>query len=301
MGFFPTVYGPDERIYAAQGRILRERGFIRGLRDLGDDYLTEPEARQYPSALRWLWILMSAAVRSERGLVLLSLASAGGLVLFTGATWGILPAALVGGSPLLWAGARRALQDVTVTAVGLVAIRFGGLALFPLLALKEAAVLWLPAILVGNGFPGTPFIFCGFVAWLLSLAVIFGPRKALALLRAVATSHGHEYTERFQVGGPQRYLVDLMLLSPVALGAALVGPWRGEFLLAAVLLASHCLVRVKNARFILGVDVLLRVAAANVLGPWVLLALVWDAWTVWRLRRVYDPVTAVLIREMRMG
>lgn len=282
--------GPDERTYLAQARVWSATG-VRGLRALVIQYLACLGARDYPSPIRWGWTL---ALRvSERA-----------ALFFTFVCVGLTFAA----SPLLVHLARRRLQDTAVAALtlaSLVAANVHGsvglaIAFAGLLAVKpEGAALAVPAIAWAWGaVPGPALpLMVGAMVWAVATVYLFRG-YAWILVRAIVQPHSNAYGLEHQRGMWHRLPVDLALVSPVWVGAAL---WYhpAELIPAVLLLAAHACTPVRNVRTILAVDLLLRVAVSHVAPVWlIIVGGMCDAWIAERGRRLalYDTPTDELVR-----
>lgn len=312
--------GPDEQIYVAQAKCVRSAGihWMSAFRDMADEYIAEPTLRAYPSPLRWLWIALVAIGRpiSERAVQFASAALIGPAVFLITHSW--VAAAWAAASPLLLTLCGRRLQDVPVAlaTIGCVAAaqsHSGALAacVLVLLSLKESAILAIPAIAATWLLSGGPvgvlagLLFAGLVAWLYLLAILFGNR-AFRMLRAAASAHDTGYAADHQRGAPHRLLVDLFLASPAAVAFAILGAANQPSLAAgaAALLVAHAWAPIRNVRFVLAADVLLRVIGASAMTYPLLelpLVLAVDAAIYWRLRGVYDPVTSALTSSLGMS
>lgn len=307
------MWGPDEQVYRAQALTVRDRGPVQGLRTAADRFLSEG-AEHFPSPLRWLWIWLSAAL-SGFGWRAASLAS---LALLPLAAWwasgSIWAAGIVASSPLAWVLGRRALQDTTVALA--VVVAFGcathghtvglGAAVFALLGLKEAGILYLPALAAAGLLSGSPVlatlgaIATATGAWWLATWAILG-RSFGAILDAIRGAHDSGYSKQFQRGGPHRLLVDIALCSPLLLIAALVDYPIAAFVVTALLL--HGLSPVNNVRTVLGVEIVLRLALVPFVAArseFLALILIVDLLVLRKLRDVYDPTTAALTKALGM-
>jgi hypothetical protein len=211
-----------------------------------------------------------------------------------------------------------------------------------LIAAKETALLLAPAVLAA-GFVLTERRIERRHALLLVVPIVLAyvgfsliSRSATAgieMLRAIqAGTVGASYVEQHNSGPPHRILADLFLLSPLTVlyavaGATLVlSSWRelspgvkSLFLLGLLILLTMSLVAVKNVRYAVNADGLLRALAAWVLvarvvpsGPFgrrlaiaLGLGLVVCDYLVFQCvfvaGAVYDPVTAELVRALKMA
>lgn len=312
-----TTLGPDEQVYLAHAGAVRAGGFS-ALRDLGAEYVDEPTLHQYPSPLRWLWAAL-VAMTLPIGETMLQVASA---ALMGPAAWLLThswPATIwVAASPLMFSLCRRRLQDVPIALGTLSAIGSAythspigtTIAVAVCLCMKESAVLALPAVAAAWLFSGGAWLqllaalAAGGAAWALSLAIIFG-RSLPAMFRTAAASHDTPYARQHQRGAPHRLLVDLVMASPAAVLMAVLGATQSPSISAALvaLLAMHVAAPIRNVRFVLAADVLLRIiGAAAMAHPFVELPIVLaiDAYIGWRIRNVYDPVTQALATALGM-
>jgi len=261
-------------------------------------------------------------------------------------------------SPLADAMSRRGLQDTCFAFVVALCVllldrywRSGkavdltafGCALLAAFLTKESTLFLYPA------FGAALFFHAREVPWHERRAVLaafaIGPVLALLVLlwfaggwdplanayAAYADIPRNDYAARFQQGPWFRYLVDLLLLSPLTLLLALIGATTlhraspiGAKLACAYLvagLATLSMMPTLNARFVLGLDVFLRMAAVvgivelcRRLGTGVrarsaaialvLLVAVSDVVQFNRIFAnggVYDPVTAELVKANRLA
>lgn len=225
---------------------------------------------------------------------------------------------LVASSPLSLFLSRRALQDsftgllllVGVWAVHLENAWLLAVALAFALISREAVLLYIPAFLAawilkcGLWLEGSVAMVVGTVSAVVMYYSI-GGRKLLAVLRKL--KQPTDYVRRFQSGLPHRLLVDVALVSPVVLVAVLMTWERAPLWLLAfvgVALLVHAGVTPKNMRFLLIVDVCLRMLCAWLPGPWpwVVLALgsIADLWLYRAFGKCEDPVTANLVVKSGM-
>lgn len=298
-----TYLTPDEQIYTAQAATLKKGG-LQALRDLGAEYAEEPTLNAYPSPLRWLWLLWI----SLSGW-LVPAGCAGAIVLLCGLLFGLPAALCVVSCPLMLLLAKKRLQDVPSAFLGLVSVGFAlahnpiglALSLFAGLSVKESTLFLLPALCVGWLLSGGALVplgislSAGLMLWLLSLWFIFGHDLPQILL-AAKQGHNTDYTKAEQRGAPHRLLLDLFIVSPVAVCAAL---WFHPLVLGATVITivlAHSLAPVRNIRLILIADIILRCMIATALPLWVLpLFTCVDAFIVWKIRHINDPVTSALI------
>lgn len=312
-----TTLGPDEQIYLAHAGAVRAGG-ITALRDLGSEYVDEPTLHQYPSPLRWLWAALVALTLpiGDTTLQIGSAALLGPAALYFTHSW--QAAVWAATSPLVFTLCRKRLQDVPMALGTLAAIGSASLhnpigtavAIAVCLCMKESAILALPAVaaawLVAGGAVAPMLIAIGAGAgvWALSLVLIF--RRSLpAMFRTAVAGHETPYAKQHQRGAPHRLLVDLAMASPAAVLMAVLGAAHSPALASAlvVLLAMHAVAPIRNVRFVLAADVLLRIIGASAMAhPFIELPIVLgvDAYIGWRIRKVYDPVTRALATALGM-
>ncbi len=226
---------------------------------------------------------------------------------------------LVASAPLSLFLSRRALQD-TFTGLFLVFALLGlqlgnpwllGAATSIALASREAVVLYLPALFVAwllrtsGHWPSAAITLSASVLATVVGYYAIGGRKLVAVFRKL--KQPTDYVRRFQSGMPHRVLTDLALVSPVTLIAALVGwqwmpLWLVGFLGAAILV--HAFVTPKNVRFLLIVDLGMRIACAWLPDPWpwvvLVVSSVSDFFLYKAFGKVEDPVTANLVMKCGM-
>ena len=312
----PRAWGMDERVYNVQAQTVREHG-LRGLRVLASRFVGNEEEHAYPSPLRWLWIALLAltAPLGRRALPLLSFTAIPFAVHWAVGNehHGLDPVLYAATSPLLWILGRRALQDVTVALAALVTVGAAlhqnawafGLSLFVLLSLKEAAALYIPALLAVallSGASATCFAIATAIAiacWIGSIRLLLGD-NAWRVFHAAATGHNSKYTIDHQKGGIRRLLADFAIVSPLPLLLSAFGSHHALIVFVALVVLVHGLSAVQNIRTVLAADLALRASAAGLLiqlSPMalpVLMAI--DLFGIWKLRNIYDPVTAELIK-----
>ena len=307
---------PDEIVYTAQAETIREMG-PKAFRLMARHFLAEPGIQVYPSPIRWLWTTLTAlTLRVPRLLPLVSL-----ILAPLAAVWalaGHVPAwaaLLCAASPALHIVSRRRLQDGPVAALTLVALGFAlrgngigvAITVAALLSVKEAALFATPAVFAATLYSPDPSsalygLAGGVAAWAVGLSIIYGPRLALRTLRAASAGHSNPYAAEHQKGAPHRLIVDLALVSPAAVIAACVGHGLAATL-ALVLVAVHALAPIRNLRFIIAADLLIRCAAVAAIGdrPGLLGAMIGTGLFIsFRLRAIYDPVTANLVEALGM-
>lgn len=313
--------GPDEQIYVAQAQALRAGG-VAAIRDLADEFVDEPTLKSFPSPLRWLWTALVALALpvSPVAIQVASGALIGPVVWLL--THSAASAVLAAVSPLALTLSQRKLQDVPVALATLVAIACATqhsvagvtVALFVALSMKESCVLAVPSIaaawlMSGGSLSGVAAaIAFGTVAWACVLAILFGKRLP-SMFRTSASGHATKYAAEHQSGAPHRLLVDLVLASPVSCLFAAIAIGRAPAEVATlgsaaiVLLAFHMVAPIRNVRFVIAADVLIRaIAIHGMRWPFIELplALAADAYVAWRIRHVYDPVTQALATSLGM-
>lgn len=232
---------------------------------------------------------------------------------------------LTGLSPLVLHLGRRALLDAQTCALALAVIVAGlygqmmtaAVLLALMVAVKETTVTHVPTIAVCLWMAGVPevsiepILFGGGCLYVTAFFAIGGGTKAIKAYRlAVRASKTDEYG-RYQEGGIHRLLIDLALISPVALSAASRSTLWVVMIPALILLAVHAALPVAQAiRMTLTADVLMRLAAAQVIAHsahpivWLCVAAAVDV-ALFRkvfpkVGGVYDPITANLTAALRM-
>jgi hypothetical protein len=308
--------GPDESTYIRQANTIRERGFIAGMRLLADRYNSEP----LPTPLRWLWIAITAMFMpiSSRFVQLVSLVLIGPIAAEAFASnWsGRAAIAIVCGlSPLACCVGKSRLQDVHVAALTLCCFEFSlrhdpallGFFLFLLISVRETSVLALPAIattwLVTGG-ALHPLIYAVAIAGIVTVAVmwfVFG-RRFIPLVRKYLRTKNTDY-QRQHNGPVHGLLVSLAITSPIPLVVACYAARDHVAIAATVLvyLATFSLFPIRNPRFIIAGDILIRVIAALAVPRWAIPIIgIADLWTIYRLRHVYDPMPDVLAAAVGM-
>jgi hypothetical protein len=175
---------------------------------------------------------------------------------------------------------------------------------------REALLLYTPALFAAWGFRTGDWILGGGVLMVgtLGSVVLFyllGGRDLGAIFRKL--NKPTDYVLRVQAGSPHRVLIDQMFVSPVttvgALVACLQAPtWLVSFVAGALLV--HAFVTPKNVRFMLAVDIGMRMLCASLPGvmPWVVLG--FGGISDLLLYRVFyltnDPVTYDLVLKTKM-
>lgn len=319
--------GPDEQAYTHQAKMWASLG-RKGYRALVSQYLGDSGRHTLPSPVRWGQVVGSGA-----------------LVRRLGETWGfyvwnffslllavlVLPlprpftAGLVSAAPLLALLSKRRLQDLAVA--GWFLVSYGCLeralvhdrwawtlaacaAMGILLGVKEGAVFLLPALALEVVLSHRPAELSAFVGaafvWGAGYLAVGGRLRDLApLFRAARGAHDHTYGKMFQRGAWHRGLVDLILVSPVAVCGALAVGDRAMVAVALLAVLAHAFSPVQNARLLVGADLLLRLAwAKGMPNAWwgiaVAACLVSDMWLAKKLDEVYDPTTADLAISLGM-
>jgi len=278
--------GPDERVYSVHADTIGMWG-LRGLQVQARIYL-DPRAglQDYPSPIRWLWgLLLSCTKRAGRVFAVV-------LTIAAGVT-----------SPLAWSQSRTRLQDVAVACEVLGAVLaarahntpFVLAAAFLAMCLKPEALLGVAAGVL-TAWPDPRAVFAlgaAALLWWAVLGLIFGPRLAGCLMRALFQKHDHAYGRTHQRGSPHRLLVDLCMIAPFAV---VCGPWPKE---AVAIVAVHALSPVRNVRTIIAAEVLLRMSFVHAASWWLLVpSFAYDVYLWHRLRLIYDPVTDELRKAL---
>ena len=311
--------GPDEKIYWRQGQMVRERGPFEGLRALCERFQSDPDAKLFPSPLRWLWIWLTAIVSpvSRNGLAFLSAIAMGPTVAWAVAPLGLSPWAflLASSSPLLWCLSRRMLQDCTVALAVVVSLGTAlhgspvwfAVSLFVLLSLKEVAVLFVPGLTLAAAatMPTVAEALCataiGCSSAALAMRAIVG-RETFRVFRLAPQASQNGYTQLYQRGAPHRLVIDLVMVSPLTTVWFLASdPPLSITAFVAVTLAAHAFAPARNVRFILALDIAMRAAVAGYLGVWSLPLFAADALLFLKLLDVYDPVSHVLTKAFEMA
>ena len=287
----------DERHYVEATRLLVERGFFAGYRQLVVEHLAQPERWIYPPPLRWGYYALTTVTShlrgscDPRGLAWLSalfgvaavpLAFAVGrrLVGVRGALFG---AALVAVSPLELAMSRRALTDEVFCAGALLAAwmllsqrRAAAVAALTFVfAVKETAFLLYPALVILIWHERRVRL-ADVIVLALPPVIYFLVGSALsrsfsdfvAVARTPVATVAADYPTKYQAGPPHRLALDLFALSPlVCVGACFALAYlvetkdAGARRLAAAMLAVlivFSLAPSKNVRYVIFVDPLLR-------------------------------------------
>lgn len=240
---------------------------------------------------------------------------------------GLFAAVLAGVSPLGLAMGRRALQDSALSATALAATwallvgspAAAGLLLAFLLAQKETAALFFPAVAAVALASGVPLLdvaigcaggVTGYVLAFAALTRTDGVRLLWRFARAVSSVGDHPYSTRYQSGPLHRLPLDLLALGPVAcLLAARSDAYPALAGAATLLLVLGLVPATKNARLALPADGWLRVAAGAALASWSLpaalgalaLSVAADLWIFRRVflrEGVYDPVSANVLTAL---
>ena len=309
MTWFPAAWSPaDESTYLVQGAHVARFG-LRGLRELGARHVAQPHRHDQPSPLRIGWIALLAVVMRfapRRHATVAAVSTAGhlacvGLAFALGGAWAAL---LVASSPLGVLLARRALGDTVAAAAALALVLAAsnapdvGVAVVAAAALllKEtnALALGAAAVVWGRFAPALG----GAALAVGALVAVLGGQVA-SLARIAAGQGGTYYSREHQRGPPYRVLVDLALVSPGVLVAAILVTGRGDRhqVMTWAALALGAAAPLKNARLLLAAELGLRVALAELLPAWEVLGLLLvDVVVRRRLSGIYDPVTVELAR-----
>ena len=180
-----------------------------------------------------------------------------------------------------------------------------GASVAALLCVKEAGVLAFPALALAWHFSGGSWLDFGACLGLavgfagVAILALFGD-MALPVLKAGSKGHQTPYTKDYQQGAPHRLVVDLFLVSPVTVLAALASHQWWVLGLALTLVATHTLAPVRNVRLVLAAELLLRAAVAATFGWYALPLIAIDLLLTRAMRRVYDPITAALTNSLGM-
>lgn len=287
----------DERHYVETTRLLVERGFFAGYRQLVVDHLANPQRWIFPPPLRWGYYALTTLTShlrgstDPRGLAWLSalfgvaavpLAFALGRRL-VGARGALFGAALVAVSPLELAMSRRALTDEVFCAGALLAAwllverrRAAAVAALTFVfAVKETAFLLYPAFLI-LAWHERRIRLADLIVLALPPLLWFLVGSALsrslgdfvAVARTPVATVAAAYPLKYQAGPPHRLALDLFALSPLvcvagcfALAFLVEDKDAGARKLAAAMLAVlivFSLAPSKNVRYVIFVDPLLR-------------------------------------------
>lgn len=218
---------------------------------------------------------------------------------------GSIPAALlVGSSALSLVLSRRAFQDTfgaLTLLLGLWAVNLQnpwllGVAVFLALASREALALYLPALCFAWALHGAPWP-AGAASVAIGVGVAVGGFYALGGSQLMAIfkklRQSTDYVRRFQSGTPHRVVTDLILVSPVTTLSSLVAcSWAPWWLIGFVGVGAltHAFITPKNARFLLAVDLGIRMLCAWLPGPWPWVVLVFGGYFDFKLYRAFSQV-----------
>ncbi len=308
---------PDEKVYSTYAITWRAG---RAYREAVEAFLSRPGLEIPPT--RYGFFALSALVNRKRSSwtqsfrpVIWISAVAGALTVPAAylVTHDLRSSLLVASSPLSLMLSRKALQD-TLTAFFMVLALWGvqtgntwilGTATACALASREALIFYLPAIFVAWGLRTGRWVEGSIAlggATVLAVMGFYalGGRKLLTIFRKLRRPT--DYIRRFQSGPLHRLLVDLVLISPLVTVATLMGWSRVPVWLAAfagTALVLHSFITPKNVRFLLVVDLAIRMMCASLPNPilWAVLVLgsVADLWLYRALGKIEDPVTANLV------
>ena len=320
----------DENIYLEYAKAAGYRSVIRM-------YIDHPFFWFFPSPLRWAYIGVAsfcsnfhqlATLSTIAGIAAVALTYVIARELFDGPI-ALAATALAATSPLQLALGRRALADEFFCAAVLASIA----SLLIYMRDRRAAwlVTWIVATTVAFGakeqflliYPIVLFFWRGFrwrdvAIWAIPPALYFLVFCALAGDVATFFKIAHlttltidaPYPTQFQNGPPQRMLIDLMALAPLvttAFIAAAVSDRTKVALIAAGMIAVHALLLSKNVRYIVAADSLMRIAVAAYVPPRLRALIVVNAvleiyffYVIFIAGAVYDPVTANLLRALKM-
>jgi hypothetical protein len=233
-------------------------------------------------------------------------------------THDLVSSLLVASSPLSLMLSRRALQDTFGTLTIILAVWaiqsqnawFLGIALAWAVASREALLLYIPALIVawyvktGDWLIGSSTSILG-VALAVFMFYLLGGRDLVGVLRKLRLST--DYIRRFQSGMPHRVLVDLALISPVTTLVACIVCLREPLWLVSfvsIALLTHSLVNPKNVRFLLAVDIGVRMLCSDLPGPWPWIVLgiggIADLCLYKVIGHSKDPVTYNLVVQTNM-
>lgn len=313
---------PDEKVYAVYAHTWRPG---KTYTEMVAAFLNKPELEVPPS--RFLFFALSALVTWGKKswvecfnpltwLSVVAGALATPLVYLITQDW--RASLLVGTSSLSIMLSRRALQDafaalpvlMGVWAIGMQNDYLLAAAVAMTLTTREAMLLYLPALFIswglhsGGWFVGGIAVVAGCLLAMASFYVV-GGRWLLPVFYKLGQSTN--YVRRFQSGMPHRILVDMMLVSPVAMVAGIIAiPWAPIWLTGFILVAglTHALIRPKNLRFLLPVELGVRTLVAFLPEPWPWVALGLGVLTDLRLYFAIggckDPVTYNLVVRTSM-
>lgn len=307
---------PDERVYSTYAEKWRMGSIYRRFTDkfIAQATLEIPPTRYAFFLLCSSLVLIFRAKDSYRVVTWVAATSGAFLAFIAFQITRDLPSSLlVGSSPLSLMLSRRALQDtfaaltvlIGVYAVSLENPWLLGASIALMLATREALILYVPALALAWGvhtqlwLPGIAVISIGSGS-AIGLFYLLGGRGLGAIFRKLRQST--DYVTRLQSGMPHRVLVDLAVISPVPLTAALIAAqfapgWILSFFSLA--LATHAFITPKNVRFLLTVEIGLRLLCAWLPSPWNWFILgagsVSDLFLYRAIAMTKDPVTYNLI------
>jgi len=253
---------PDERQYAHLAKIARERG-LRAT--------AEHAYPGVPTPARWLWVWWVSLFRDP-----------------------MLASKWVGFCTVGEWCSKRLLQDgaVEVAAVAACVATTGpwwglAVAIAAMLSLKEAAILFLPGLLVLGEFRPEVAIGLGsgVALWLLAGAAVFGPRTWARLLGGAVSGHDHDYGREHQRCHPALFLGMTFSVAPLLAVGSGPAHWA-----ALVIAGTVAVSPVRNLRMLGPVQFLAFMGAIN--GRTVQFAIaigafscLWHLWLVSKLTR----------------
>ena len=331
--------GMDENAYKLQAELVAFHGFLKAPRMIAGGFLAHLPYLACASGLRILYLyalaLASMLTDEFKWLSMAAVSSMAGVacVVFAACIGGHLggelgattAAALVGASPLCLGLGRRVLVDVpaAATQLGVLALATLGpewwpavsAALVVMLLTRESSRTMLLPLAVALWWLWRDW------TWLVAIGVAL-PAYAVAI-RALLGVWPWRFPTAFVVrvikrekipvehyamqrckGGLHRLVVDLALVSPAVLVAAITSP-NPTIVLAVLVMAAYAAPWLEQQiRSCLVVDLLLRIGVAVTLPWWATcLLLVVDAYVfarAWLRRGVYDPTTYDLAKAMGM-
>lgn len=313
---------PDEKVYAIYAATWRPG---KAYREAIEAFLTKAELEVPPT--RFLFFALGALATWRKKVWAqcfdpltwvssVSGALAAPLAFAVTSDW--KTALLVASSPLSLMLSRRALQDAFATLpvlLGVWAVPLGSPALLAgavmlTLTTREALLLYLPALAaawVAGGHAwdqGVLAIGAGSTGAVLAFYAV-GGRRLIDIFRKLGQPT--DYVRRFQSGMPHRPLVDLVLVSPVTtIGGAVACVWAPLWLVTfvGVALLTHAFITPKNIRFLLPIEIAVRMLCAWLPAPWnwvtLGVGLVVDLRLYFAIGGCKDPVTYNLVVRTTM-
>jgi hypothetical protein len=230
--------------------------------------------------------------------------------------------AMLAMSPLLLGLGRRALPDMSALAlqVGAMAVACAGpqwgVAVFLIsiaaVCWKESGLIAQPAVwcfagwLWGDWWMAAFYLGSVGLGWFAVMAWLLGESPLVFLRRVRKLNQPDWYNQNMIHGGPHRLWTDLTLVSPMALGAALVyGHLHPMWWMMALALGCYGWCAPVGIRISMILDVMVRIIAALTAPWWIIpicVAADWGIWyRVWWMGDLYDPCTSWLLKHLRMG